>query len=262
MKIKELTDLLEAYAPLRAQEEYDNCGLLVGDSGAEVSSALLCVDITEAVMDEAEELGVGMVISHHPIIFLPLRHLTGSGYEQRVVARAIRSDIALYACHTNLDSAPGGMGFFLAKQLGLSDVRLLTTTIDEQTGFGVIGRLAGPTDALDFLKGVAKTLDIGAIRHSALPETPIRRVALCTGAGEGLIPEARAAGADLFLSADLKFHHFLQAAGAMPVADIGHFESEYCAIALLSEIISKNFSTFVVHESRRNTNPVHYLTIK
>jgi dinuclear metal center YbgI/SA1388 family protein len=255
MKISDIIDTIESFAPLAAQESYDNAGLLVGDPGAEVTSALLCVDITEEVMDEAERSGVGMVISHHPVIFLPLRNITGDGYEQRVVARALRSGIALYAAHTNLDSAPGGMSHFLAGQLGLGEI----TTLDRQAGLGVVGELSAPMAAADFLKHVARTLDIGAIRHSALPAAPLSRVALCTGAGGELIPEARKAGAQLYMSADLKFHNFLQAAGAMPVADIGHHESERCAVELLFSVISKKFPTFALRKSVRGTNPVHYL---
>lgn len=261
MKLSEITAAIEAVAPLSYQQDYDNAGLVVGDPEREVRSALLCVDITEGVMDEAEELGVDAVISHHPIIFRPLRHLTDSGYEERVVARAIRSGIALYAAHTNLDFAPEGMSYYLANELGISQIELLVKNPDA-SGMGVIGQLKQPIDALEFLKHVARTLRIDALRHSALPTRPIRRVALCTGAGEELIPAARVAGAELFLTADIRFHHFLQAAGGMPVADIGHFESEYCAIALLEAIISKKFPTFALRRSNRSVNPVNYLITK
>ena len=105
MKVKEITAILEEAAPLFLQENYDNSGLLVGDPEAEIDSALICVDATESVVAEAAEVGAGLVLSHHPVIFHPLKRLTGGSYIERTVAEAVRRGIALYACHTNLDSA-------------------------------------------------------------------------------------------------------------------------------------------------------------
>ena len=109
MKVKEITSVIEEFAPLSYQESYDNAGLIVGSPEQEVAKALLCVDITEEVIDEAETIGADMVIAHHPIIFHPLKRFNGSTYIERVVACAIRRSTALYACHTNLDSTAGGM---------------------------------------------------------------------------------------------------------------------------------------------------------
>lgn len=260
MKISEITAVIEAFAPLHLQESYDNAGLLVGRPDDEVHKALLAVDVTEQVLDEAEREGCDLVITHHPIIFHPLKRLNSSTPVERCVERAIRKGIALYACHTNLDSTRGGMSWRLAELLGVGELELLQPTHEaEQAGFGVVGRLPQPTSAKAFLEQVQQVTSARVIRHSELLETPVERVAICTGAGASLIAQAREAGADLYLTADLKYNDFMTPDGALVVADMGHFESEYCAIQLLFDILSKNLLTFAVRKSECSCNPVNYL---
>ena len=109
MKVRDITSVIEAYAPLSLQEDFDNSGLNVGNPESEVSGILLCVDVTEAVLDEAIALGANLIVSHHPLLFHPLRRVIGADASQRIVARCLISGISLYAAHTNLDNAPGGM---------------------------------------------------------------------------------------------------------------------------------------------------------
>ncbi len=253
MKISEIVAPLEEFAPLELQEDYDNSGLLVGRADDEVKSALVCVDVTKEVMDEAVALGVQLVISHHPVVFNPLKRLNSASNVEKVVERAIRERIALYACHTNLDSAPNGMSFSLARTLGVE----VEATLAQ--GFGVIGTLPQPVDTLDFLREVQQRLRIKAVRHSDIVHEKIHRVALCGGSAAVLIPVAEHAGAELFMAADFKYKDFLAAAGVLTIADIGHFESEFCAIDLIYDIISKKIPNFVLHKSVRGHNPVSYL---
>ncbi len=259
MKIKEVTAAIEQFAPLAAQEGFDNSGLLVGDPEMETAGALICVDVTGAVMDEAIKTGATLVISHHPVIFNPLRRLTGTTYVERVVAKAIRHGIAIYASHTNLDAVPGGLSYRLAEMIGLQDVKLLSPTKDENTGFGAIGTLPQPVETVTFLRRVADTLGVKALRYSDPVGQTVSRIAVCSGSGASQIGAAAAAGADLYLAADFKYNHFLDAAGSITIADAGHFESEYCAIDLLYAIIRKKFPTFAVHKSENSVNPVNYL---
>ena len=224
MKIKDVTSVIETFAPLRWQESYDNAGLVVGREDDEVHAALLAVDVTEEVLDEAERLGCDLVITHHPIVFHPLKRFNSADAVQRCVERAIRRGIALYACHTNLDSAPGGMSWYLADMLGIGSLQLLQPSAEEGVGFGVVGDLPEPVRTVDFLIG-----------------------------------DARRAGAGLYITADLKYNDFMTPDKALTVADIGHFESEYCAIRLLFDILSKNLCTFAVRKSECSRNPVNYL---
>lgn len=261
MKVKDITGILERTAPLSLQAGFDNSGLLVGDADADVESALICVDVTEDVVDEAIRLGAGLVISHHPVIFHPLRHIIGSTYIERAVAKALCNGIALYACHTNLDSAPGGMSHRLGNLLGLKNVILLEPTISsvEGSGYGVVGELEMPVPTLEFLRHVKHVLSIGCIRHSKIACPAVRKVALSTGAGASSASLAKQVGADIYLSADFKYNDFLDADRDITIADIGHFESEYCAVDLIYEIIRKKISTFALHKSVSSENPVNYL---
>ena len=152
MRIKDITDIIETFAPLRWQESYDNAGLVVGREEDEVHAALLAVDVTEEVLDEAERTGCDLVITHHPIIFHALKRFNSADPVQRCVERAIRRGIALYACHTNLDSAPGGMSWRLAEELGIEGLELLQRAGEPGVGFGVVGELAEETGTLDFLR--------------------------------------------------------------------------------------------------------------
>lgn len=260
IKVKDITAAIEEAAPLKLQESYDNSGLIVGDPEAEVESALICVDITEQVMDEAEELGVDMVISHHPIIFHPLKQIVGGDYVQRVVERAIKNDISLYASHTNLDAVKGGVSYRLAELLGIGELELLSqsTQTEEEAGFGVVGKLEKRVGVEQFFKQVKQRLNVEVIRHSKLCLESVERVAVCGGSGASLIDAAVGAGAELYIAADFKYNDFLDAEGRIIAADIGHFESEYCAIELLYEIISKKMATFALYKSEKSKNPVYY----
>ncbi len=298
-----IVDALERFAPLAWQEEYDNSGLQVGlfdEAGmpmgreALITGVLVCLDITEAVIDEAAARGCNLVVSHHPLIFRPLKAVTGAVYQQRCVAKALRLGIALYAAHTNLDNAPGGVSWEMASRLGLRDIRPLvplaaapasatpstSTALVSATssasaapaacpsarpGSGVIGVLPRPVPAEDFARTLADVFDAPHLRY-CLPSKPaslsgdgaaspiaapsnvapasfsddgagnaatlIRTVALCGGSGGEYIPDALAAGADCYVTGEIRYHDYFEAEGRMLVA-LGHYESEQYTIDLL-----------------------------
>lgn len=125
MQIKKLLTYLEEIAPLSYQESYDNSGLIVGDKNQEITNVLVSLDSTEDVIDEAKEKNCNLVIAHHPIIFKGLKKLTGKNYIERTIIKAIKNDIAIYACHTNLDNITGGVSFKMAEKLRLKNVKIL-----------------------------------------------------------------------------------------------------------------------------------------
>ena len=125
MKIKEIIGALERFAPLPLQDGFDNAGLQIGLTEAEATGALLCLDVTEAVVDEAVMLGYNLIISHHPLIFKGYKSITGRDYIERCILKAIRNDITIYSAHTNLDNAPGGVNYKIAEKIGLKNVRIL-----------------------------------------------------------------------------------------------------------------------------------------
>ncbi len=261
VKVKDIAAAVECAAPLRLAESYDNPGLIAGDPDAEIGSALLSLDITEDVLDEARQLGAKMIVSHHPVVFHPLRRLTGSTYVERVVAGAIRDGIALYASHTNLDSAPGGLSWHVGRLLGLRNMELLDAPRPDEpgAGFGVVGDLQHPVETKRFLKELKEKLELKVLRHSPVTAAVTERVALCTGAGASLVSAARAKGAQIYVSADFRYNDFLDAGRGLVIADAGHWETERYAADILHDIIRKKLPTFALHKSLKSVNPVNYL---
>lgn len=258
MKVKDVVAVLEAEVPLKWQESYDNAGLVVGDPEAEVERVLIALDTTEEVVDEAIREGAQMIVSHHPIIFRPIRRLAEENRQQRTIAKSIRHRVALYAAHTNLDSAPvEGVSHHLARLLGLSEVALLEPSAEEGVGIGVVGELPEAVDAEEFLALIKNTLGVEALRHSEVRVPKVAKVAICSGSGGGLIEAAERAGADLYLAADFKYHDFVDA-DRMILVDAGHYETEICVIEILFDILSKKITTFALRKSMCSVNPIKY----
>lgn len=365
MKIGEITNLLESIAPLACQESYDNAGLIVGSKQTEATGALISIDVTEEVVDEAIELGFNLIISHHPIVFGGLKRFNGANYVERTIIKAIKNDIAIYAAHTNLDGQLlNGVNSKIAEKIGLQKTQILAPNIgtlckvvvyvphdhaeevrnalfesgaghignysncsynisgngtfkaqegcnpfvgnigelhtepevrietivakhnvgkvigainkshpyeepaydiyqlnnsNQMVGTGIVGYLETDEKAEDFLQRVKKIFGCGVIRHTKLPDTPIKKVAVCGGSGSFLINDAMRAGADILLTGDIKYHQFFDAQYPFVLADIGHYESEQFTKELFYEIVTRNFSTFAVRLTNVNTNPIKYV---
>ena len=125
MKIKEIVNALEMFAPLPLQDGFDNAGLQIGLTDAKATGALLCLDVTEAVLDEAIQLGCNLIVSHHPLIFKGYKSITGKDYVERCIMKAIKHDIVIFSMHTNLDNAPQGVNYKIAEKIGLRNVQIL-----------------------------------------------------------------------------------------------------------------------------------------
>ncbi len=258
MKVREITSLIEAFAPLSLQESYDNSGLIVGRADDEVHGVLLAVDVTEEVIAEAVSEGCDMIITHHPIIFHALKRFNSASQTERCVEEAIRRGIVLYAAHTNLDSTPQGMSWRVGEMLGLEQMEVLQPTSAEGAGFGVVGELQSVVPTKVFMREVMERFGVKALRHSDIVKENVQRVAICTGSGGSLIDDARESGADIYLTADLRYNDFMRHENAIILADMGHFESEYCAIQILFDILSKKIPIFAVRKSVRSRNPINY----
>ena len=363
MKLSHLTAYLESLAPLAYQEDYDNAGLIVGHPNQEIYQAFISLDCTEAVVDEAIATRCQVIISHHPIVFKGLKKFNGKTYVERVVEKAIRNNIAIYAIHTNLDNMMTGVNSKICDTLGLKNCRILTpkngilkklvtyvptghadavrnalfeagagdignysecsfnlegtgtfkgnedtnpyvgdpgrrhherevrietiypaiaeskilmalvlahpyeevaydlyhlTNPHQQIGAGMIGELDMPVEEEAFLFHLKAKMRAHVIRHTAFTGRHVKKVAVCGGAGGFLLKQAIAAGADVFVTADYKYHEFFDAEGQIIIADVGHFESEQFTQQFLYEIIKKKFTTFAVRLTEVNTNPVKY----
>ena len=262
MKIKQVTNFLENIAPLEYQESYDNCGLIVGDAKVEVKGALITLDCTEAVIDESIAKGCNLVIAHHPIIFSGLKKLNGSNYIERTVIKAIKNNIAIYAIHTNLDNVHNGVNAKIAEKLGLINCKVLSPKQEvnsDLVGSGIIGELKTPVNTDVFLESLKTKMQTKCIRHTLIVKEKIQRIAVCGGSGSFLLKNAKSAKADVFITADFKYHEFFDAENKIVIADIGHYESEQFTKDLIYDLLVKNFTKFAVRLSKVNTNPIKYL---
>lgn len=260
MKIKEVAEALERFAPLPLQESYDNAGLQIGLTGCEdVSGVLLCLDVTEQVILEAERLHCNLIVSHHPLLFRPLKHLTMDTQVGRCAMMAVQRGIAVYSAHTNLDNAPGGVNFEMARRLGLHDVMFLSPNASGNGGSGVIGDLAGSMTPRAFLQKVKDTFGVKQSMHNVLSDMrPIKRVALCGGAGEFLLGDAVKQGADAFLTGEMSYHHYFGREDEILIAVIGHFESERYTVDLLHDILRDSCPGLRLEMTSVNTNPIDF----
>lgn len=381
MKLSAVIHAIEAYAPRAFQEKWDNSGLQIAlPSGSdECTGVLICLDVTEAIVNEAVERGCNLIVSHHPLIFKGFKSLTGSTVQQRAAMAAVRAGVAVYSAHTSLDSTRGGVSYAMASLLGAEvtgviepaegiesiltvicprtaadDVRLIlldlgagaplcaantaftpsapavdnasrcvsidceentleadpsdpvptfgiahtplcriTARVPSGKAAAVIAQLdaipgasamrysivpAPASDAIglgvfatfpdagisgsEFVERLRKAFELSSMRVSAAyrPDMKVRRIALCGGAGGEFIGRAISAGADAYVTGDVRYHDFADAAESpCAVFDIGHFESEACAKSIFYHVITKKIPNFAVYYSETETNPVKYL---
>ena len=365
--IADITTALEDWAPPGSAQDYDNVGLQVGDATRTVTSAVLALDATPDVLDEAKAHDAELVVTHHPLLFQPLDGVTADGYVSTLALRFAEAGIGLYSIHTNLDAAPEGVSFALADRLGLTEVGFLDGFEDtlyklavfvpddafdtvrqalaeagagqigdyeacafsvEGTGFfepgsgtdphigeaggdvesaaerklevevarwdlgtvmaalqeahpyeevaydlypvkqknsraglGALGHLAAPMPLSAFLDRVATRLDADSLRYAGDPEASVERVAVCGGAGSDFIGTARRAGADAYVTADVKYHEFFnvldtEGAPQMALIDPGHYETEALTEQLLHDWLDERFSDVSWHRTDTTTSPM------
>ncbi|MCS6968158.1 MAG: Nif3-like dinuclear metal center hexameric protein [Bernardetiaceae bacterium] len=359
-----VTQLLSAWAPLTLQESYDNAGLLIGSPHQPLRGILICLDVTEEVVEEAIQQQCNLIVAHHPVIFSGLKKLNGHTWVERVAIKALKNDIAIYAIHTNLDNVLSGVNKRIADKIGLKNVRILSPRLNSlqklvvfipvshteivrqaiaeagagqignysyctftlrgegtfkpnekanpflgqahqlervtedrlevifpahlqgsviaamrqahpyeevafdvyplanenpEVGAGMIGELPTPLSMTDFLQLLKNAFHLSCIRHTRLLEKPVRRVAVCGGSGSFLIGQAIAAGADCFVTADVKYHQFFDAEGKILLADIGHYESEISTTELIYQYLQPHLPAEIpLLITKICTNPVFY----
>lgn len=269
MKIREILYALEKFAPLPLQESFDNAGLQVGLTEVEASGALLCLDVTEEVLDEAISLGCNLVISHHPLLFGGLKRISDRSMVERCVMKAIKHDLTIYAAHTNLDNSEDGVNYKIADKLGLEDIRLLQPRMVQVTvgdevhsvlsGSGVVATVPVPEDAQDFLQRVKETFHVDCLQHNEVLERPIRRVVICGGAGDFLLEQALEIGADAFLTGEMKYHLYFGHDQEIQIGVLGHYQSEQYTKEIIYSIIADECPEVPVYITSLNTNPIKYL---
>ena len=273
LTIDKLLDLLNTFSPFRQAEAWDNVGLMVGDPEGEVDGILLALDPTQALLEECRARHCNTIITHHPPIFHPLKSIRLDQPIGRLLATALKHRLNLIACHTNLDIIVGGVSDLLAAKLSLDNLRTLQptapvssrpTTDDDTTpsastapacqlpvnlssvepGLGRIGELKEETTAERFLNGLLKALDLPAVQIAGPLPATVRRVAVCGGSGSELAQRAREAGADIYVSAEIK-HATARWAEEQNfcLVDAGHYHSENPMMTQLAEVLRQKIES-------------------
>ncbi len=251
---------LERFAPLPLQEDWDNAGLQIGLTEAEVSGALLCLDVNEAIVDEAIAKGCNLIVSHHPLLFRGLKTISDADYVQRTAMKAVRNDIAVVSMHTNMDNARGGVNFKIAEKLGLVNVRFIEPRMvgGRESGSGVIGELAEPVEAEHLIKEVKRIFRVECLQCNQLLGRPIRRIAICGGAGDFLLDKAVAEGADAFITGEMHYHVYFGHEQQIQICVAGHYQSEQYTNEIFRSIIQEECPDVPVFMAETNTNPIIY----
>ncbi|MFC1858970.1 Nif3-like dinuclear metal center hexameric protein [Thermodesulfobacteriota bacterium] len=246
-RVADVVQILETFAPSELAEAWDNVGLQVGDINGPVTKVWVALDPALPVVKAASQKKVNLLITHHPLIFDPLKSLDFNTPIGTVIHLAIQHRIAIYAAHTNLDSTQDGVNDVLASKIGLKNLAVLGKTgkiknsanFDLQ-GLGRIGEL-GKEVKLEFLAVKIKNkLGLSAVKVAGKPELLIRKVALCSGSGSGLLNDFLSSGAQVYISGDFRYHDARTAESlGLSLIDIGHFASEHLIVEVLARRLQR-----------------------
>lgn len=246
MKCREIINLLEELAPERMACEWDNPGLLAGRAGKEVKKVLLTVDADDAAVKMAEEQGADMIVSHHPLIFRPVKQVTDEDFIGCRLLRMIRADISYFAMHTNFDAAPGCMADIAAKRLGIENGEPLEVLGEENGvsyGIGKVGTLACPATGMELAKAVKERFELPFVTvygEGLWEETPVVRAAVCPGSGGSEIREAISKHAQVLITGDIGHHQGIDAnAQGLMIIDAGHYGLEHVFMEYMEQYLKE-----------------------
>lgn len=266
-----LLSILNSIAPFAMAEPWDNVGLMVGDPDQQVTGILIGLDPTEELIHEALSQNLNTILTHHPLIFHPLKTIRGNTPMGRMLKTALTNNLSLIACHTNLDLIAAGVSNALAEKLGLRNTRPLAAQEplahnNQSPGFGKIGTLPVPLSSEQFLSRLLTVLDAPGIQLAgSLPET-IHTVALCGGSGSDLAETAQNLGAQVYITGELKHSvvRWAEAAGFC-VIDAGHYPTERLIVPVLAEILKKSCAdsgfTPTITTTTQQGNPMQWVVL-
>ena len=250
-RINDVYSYLCELAPLEMQMGFDNAGFQIGRGGNEVHRVLMALDVTDAVVREAEELGAELIISHHPLIFTPVKNITDCDAEHRRLLELAAKNIAVISMHTNLDIAEGGVNDVLIRALGAEPECAL-----DADGCGRVGTLPEEKDMEGFLTECKTVLRVKGLRYYSAGR-PVHRLAVMGGSGGDCVDDAYAKGCDTYVTADIKYHQFLHAAElGINLIDADHFCTEDLVMYSLRDKLAARFP-----ETEFTVSAVHHQII-
>jgi len=235
--LSSIIELFEEIAPSELTETWDNSGLQLGDTTKEINNILITLDPSAEAIEKVSAMGLGrLIITHHPLIFRPLKRLDLSVWSAGLIEMAIKKDVSILSVHTNFDAAKGGINCIIADALGLENVIPLLDSGNDGEGLGRLGNLPHPVPLKSFILKVKELFSLERVGFVGSEDRVISRVAVVGGSGGSLIHEAVAKKADVFVSGDLGYHHTCEALeNGMALVDAGHYRMECTAFRVFSE---------------------------
>lgn len=260
--VQDIFAFLDTMAPVHYKMDFDNVGLLLGDPKAPVQRLLLALDITDGVIEEAVAVGAQLIVSHHPLIFTPLKRVIADDLTGHKILRLATKGLSAICMHTNLDIADGGVNDALMAALDAQVTGLLEPTgVDnsgQELGCGRIGMLHAPMAFPAFLQFVGKRLKTNGMRYCASGK-PVERLAVCGGSGGNMLELAAELGCDTFVTADVKYDRFLAAQElGINLIDADHFCTENVVIPPLAAKLREQFPALQVEISRSHGQIVQF----
>ena len=240
MKIKDIIKFLEERFPLSLQEDWDNSGLQIGNIENDLTNIMISLDLDEQTIQKAKEKSCNLIINHHPFLFSSIKSIDLNEEKGKIIKDLIKNDITVFAMHTNLDIAKGGVNDNLAKLLELRDISNLDTNNENPMArFGYTDEIT----AYDFSKFVKEKLNCKGLILYGDKNKKIKKVALCGGAGSDFISDAIKKDCDLIVTSDVKYHEAIDNCKKINIVDPGHFASENHIIYMIKDLLEKNFAT-------------------
>jgi len=266
--VGDIINRVEELAPRELAETWDNVGLQVGSREWPVKQVWVALDPLPQVVDAACRADVDMLITHHPLIFKPLKSIDCTTPAGEIIHSALRHNMAIFSAHTNLDSAAGGVNDTLAKRIGLCNLGVLkqdepaTGGLEKSVvqGLGRLGDLPRETTLISLARELKDRLDIESVAIAGDPALPVSRVALCSGSGASLLGDFFASSAQVYISGDLRYHDArdVETAGR-GLIDIGHFASEHLVVEVLAgnlaDMLNKSSVDISVEACRLEEDP-------
>jgi dinuclear metal center YbgI/SA1388 family protein len=260
--VADITEYLEEFAPRRLAEEWDNVGLLVGDSSQNVQRVMTCLTVTPSSADEAIRESADLIVSHHPLPFRPLKRLTTESVPGRLLWQLIRAGVSIHSPHTCFDSAAMGINQRLAEGLGLEDIKPLVEAEDDPEGLGSgrYGSLRKASPLAEVSDTLKQFLKIDGLHAVGKQDASVERVAVACGSAGSFLGAARQAGCQLLVTGETTFHTCLEAeATDISLLLPGHYASERFAVETLADVLGDQFSDVEVWASRDEADPLRWV---
>lgn len=260
MKLKDIIDYMEKWAPNEIVDSWDNTGFQIGREDKDIRNIMVALDLDEYILKESIEKDIDLIITHHPVIFQSLKSVVDINPKGKLILDIIENDIAAYNAHSNLDLANGGVSDVLASKLKLKNLSNLKDLVvndeyDNKYGYGRIGELAS-INLESFISEVKKVLDIENLVLYGDVGRIVRKVAVCGGSGSDFIIDAVKKNADIYITGDIKYHEaqFAYERG-LTILDIGHFHSEKHILPAIKKYLEEGFKTLNIDIVMKQTLP-------